>query len=147
MLPLVIVLAALSGIATGLSMFALWKSGQGIEGERAWFGPLRELQGQVEALDLRWIRLMEEVNERVESGNTVWRRIRSTESAKERREERAEEFEGQPVDPAQEVLPFDAAGSDPRGLSYMPEDLDDPTQQPWRVAAKELARQIAGGGS
>jgi len=147
MLPLVIVLSLLSGALLGLSLFSLWKSKEARDSQRDWFAPYQELEGRQEVMEMKWKRLLEEMEERIERGNDAWRRYRSGEAARERRAQSLEESEGQPADPAQEILPFDEEGSDPRGLSYMPGGVDGATEEPWRTVAKQLAASIVGGGN
>lgn len=130
----------------GALFFLLLKMREPKEEVRDWFGPLEELSIRQEALETRWKRHLEELDDRVEAGNTAWRRIRSTEAARLRREERDEEPEPEPVEDHQQVLGLDAGGGDPRGLSYMPEGLAGAVEPPWRAVAKQLARAIAEGG-
>jgi hypothetical protein len=137
-----IALLVAMGAALVLVLFKLQDTKEPI---RDWFAPLEELKTRQEALETRWKRHLEELDDRVEAGNTAWRRIRSTEAARVRRAERDEEPEPEPVEDGQGVLSLDAEGSDPRGLSYMPENLADPVEPPWRTIARQLALQIAQG--
>ena len=145
MIPLVIILSCLSGLALGLSGFSLWKSGLAQEGDRFFVGKLQELEGRIEGLELRWIRALDELTERMTKGNDAWRKVRQAQSYAEREEELEEESEGQPVNPAQEVLPLDVEGSDPRGLSYMPTDVGGSAETSWRATARALGASIAAG--
>lgn len=138
--------AALLWVVVGF--FALWlmEKRDTKEKPRDWFAPLEELSIRQEALETRWKRHLEELDDRVEAGNTAWRRIRSTEAARLRRQERDDEPEPEPVEDHQTVLGLDGAGSDPRGMSYVPEGLAGSVEPPWRSVARELARSIAEGG-
>jgi hypothetical protein len=148
MLLTILLVAAIALLCAvgGVFVLLVFKLQDEKEPIRDWFGPLEELSIRQEALETRWKRHLEELDDRVEAGNTAWRRIRSTEAARIRREERSEELEGEPVDDAQTLLELDAGGSDPRGLSYMPRPVGDSVEESWRTVAKQLAQQIAQGG-
>lgn len=104
---------------------------------------LRTLGQRIEESE-RSVRLMaEEMDERIDRGNKIWRRIR----ARERAEEERQEFEGE--EPTSEDLSlFDGAGGNGQGMPPMYGDLGAPGThlQPHQQIAREIARKIAGRG-
>lgn len=90
----------------------------------------------------RSVRLMaEELDERIDRGNKIWRRIRSREVAEAERRE----LEGESESDGQ-VSFFDGEGGEPEGVPSMFGDLAPPGArlQPHQVVAREIARRIAG---
>lgn len=87
------------------------------------------------------VRLMaEEMEERIDRGNTIWRRIR----AAQRYEERVEEDEGQPD--AEQLFLGDASAGAQEGMPSMYGDMAYPGEalKPWQQVARSIAHQIAG---
>lgn len=103
---------------------------------------LQVMQGKVET-NARSVRLMaEEMDERIDRGNKVWRRIR----AKESRDAERREIEGE-EEPSGELPLFDAPGGQPEGVRPMYGDMGGGGQalQPHQIVARQIARNIAGG--
>jgi len=146
MLPLTIALLCAQVGILGVFLFFSGKVRDELARKERYFEALSDLSVRQEVLETRWKRLLEELEERIERGNDAWRRYRSREAGRERRAKREEELEGESVDDPQEILEFDASGSDPRGMQYVSRPLEDPSDQPWRLVARELARSIANGG-
>lgn len=102
---------------------------------------LRKLTERVEGSE-RSVRIMaEEMDERIDRGNKIWRRIRSKEHAEA---ERAA-LEGEP-EPDENLPLFNGEGSDSQGLRPMYGDLAAPGErlQPHQVVARQIAASIAG---
>lgn len=146
MLPLLIVSLVLSGIILGLFVFYMPKIVIRSEPRLVWVRSLHELEARMERLEVKWHGTLEELQERLERGTVLYRKVRQRERYDSREAESREESEGEPADPSQEVLEFDETGSDPRGLSLMPDPVDGTPDAPWKVVARDLAQQIAGGG-
>lgn len=147
MLPLVIVSTCLSGVILGLALYYTPKLLAIGQQDREWVAHVQALDARMERLELRWHGTLEELQQRLEDGNREWRKVRQRAYYARRQEELAEGEEGQPSDGEQEILDFDARGSDPRGLSYMPEAVGNSPEPTWRAVGRELARQIAGKGT
>lgn len=114
---------------------------------------LRSLEDQVERTFRDWeervgttekrVRLMaEEMEERIDRGNKIWRRIR----ASQRYEEEHSDGEEEPEEEAQYLLPVDGNGSQRSRLPSMYGDLGIPGNplQPYQEIARALARRRAG---
>jgi len=144
-ITLYVLSSAVLGALLGFFLFSRYSKQAEPEKERDWVRPFSELDLRMEVLETRWKRVIEELEERIERGNDAWRRYRSREAGRERRAQLKEESEGEPVDDAQEILQFDVSGSDPRGLSYMPEPLENAPEPSWKRASREIARSIVGG--
>jgi len=146
MMTLTILLLCVQGALLGLFLFYSGKVRDELARKERYFEAVSDISVRMEVLETRWKRLLEELEERIERGNDAWRRYRSREAGRERRAQRQEELEGESDEDAQEVLPFDAGGSDPRGMQYVSKPLEDPSDQPWRLVARQLAQTIASGG-
>ncbi len=143
---LVIASLALSGIILGL--FIVWapKLLARPEPDQKWLGALHDLESRMERLEIKWHGTLAELQERLERGTDQYRKARQAETYA-RNDALAEGGEAEPEgDETQEVLPFDEAGSDPRGLSYVPEALGGSPEPPWKDVAKQLAQSIASRG-
>lgn len=112
---------------------------EGLEGEIR--SELRALAIRVEDGE-RSLRVMaEELDERIDRGNKIWRRIRARERAEEERAEFEEESE------TDSDLPlFDGNGSGAEGVHPVRNYLEDPpvSQQGYRAVGRALARRLAG---
>ena len=144
MIYLLIALLLLQGAA--LAFF--WGLNRKLEDQPEPMGPttdlLYDLKSRMEVLELRWKRVLDELEERVERGNIAWRRYRAGEAARSRRQELEEDEGATDEEEAPDVHQVDAFGGDPRGLSYMPESLGNAPEPPWKTVSRQLAAQIAG---
>lgn len=87
--------------------------------------------------------LSDEIDQRIERGNKIWRAIR----AREVRATEREELEGE-LDADQGVLPLYADGSGEVRMPNLPHGVEDPDQHlaPYERFARDFARQVASGG-
>ena len=145
MLPLVIASLALSGAVLCLFVIYMPKIVIRSEPHQEWVVALDHLDSRQERLELKWIATHEELQDRLERGTEQFRKAKQTEAFHRRKTERQED-EGEQLDlEDQEILPIDERGSDPRGLSYMPEALGDHPEPAWKTVGRDLAQQIAQG--
>ena len=96
---------------------------------------IRRVKGELQELELRFTRLVEHVDERVETANKAWRRVRARER---RQEELLEEEEG-------EELPGEYAGrGNGQGVLPLHEGMG-PESDPLQEARRLVARMYGGG--
>ena len=97
----------------------------------------REWEAQLK----RFEALTEEIDERIDRGNKLWRRVR----ARERREEEREEYEGEEEEDEQLHLEH-GTGSNGQGVRPMFGDLAPPGAplQPYQEVARRIAWMKAG---
>jgi len=145
MIPLLLALVALQGAVMAVFLFRREKNPVPSDPAPTLKQDVAELERRIQGLEVKWVTVLEELDERIERGNVAWRRLRAAEAGKRRRQS-MEDDEDDEEPPEESTQPdfFNAPGSDPRGLSYMREPVAGSVEPPWRLVARQIAQNIAG---
>lgn len=102
---------------------------------------LREIEERLDAQAKAGRLMAEEMEERIDRGNKVWRRIRASEYYEKQRQDSEED-----EDPGFDLPSGDGEGGGPEGVQYLPPRMGWPGRPPTKAQemGKALARRIAG---
>lgn len=130
------------GVFLSLFLYKTWKT----QGEKTdtldWSGPVAELERRMESLEVKWVTIRDDLQERLELGQEVWRKTRQRERAQEKRDLMREDEDHQDDDQIELMELPPTPPPDPRGMGF----TDPGGESPWQATARALARQIASGG-